>query len=112
MPLGIETGEYLVRVACPHCGREAEVPCVVEQVLKVKGSEGSLTVALAAKAVPHDCRQEQLPFAEEDGLSPAQEMLRYGAGVSAGPDAVFEAVDPSTGEIREVTSITGRGVRL
>lgn len=63
----IETGEYLVEVACPHCGREVQVPAVIEQVLKIKGSDGSLTVAVAAKPVPHDCDQGELPFDEQTG---------------------------------------------
>jgi hypothetical protein len=53
----LELGDYLVRVSCPHCDRAAEVPAVIERVLKVKGSEGSLTVSVSAKPVPHDCNQ-------------------------------------------------------
>lgn len=56
----LELGDYLVRVRCPHCDRPAEVPAVIERVLKVKGWEGSLTVSVSAKPVPHDCRQSTL----------------------------------------------------
>ena len=56
----LTTGAYWVAVTCPNCARTAEVPAVIEQVLKVKGHEGSLTVALSAKAVPHDCQQTEI----------------------------------------------------
>lgn len=60
MTATLPTGDYLFAISCPHCGRDAEVPAVIEQVLKVKGHEGSLTVALSAKPVPHDCRQRTI----------------------------------------------------
>lgn len=88
MTTQIKTGEYLCTVVCPNCDRHVEVPCVLEQVLKVKGADGSLTVALAAKAVPHNCDQEELPF----------EDITMSVGV----------VDTRTGEIHEAM----RGVRL
>ena len=80
----IEAGDYLVQVHCPWCKRQAEVPAVVERVLKVKGSEGSLSATMTVKAVPHDCRQQT--------IDDEQQTL----------------VDVQTGEIHEV----GRGVRL
>lgn len=67
MTAGIGTGAYVVGVECPHCHRPAQVPCVLEQVLRVKGREGSLSVALSAKPVPHDCDLEQLTIDAQTG---------------------------------------------
>lgn len=111
MAAGINTGDYLVIVRCPHCGREAQVPCVIEQVLKVKGQEGSLSVALSAKPVPHDCEIEQLSLEQElqGNLIAAADAL-----VSSLPDGTsmsLSTVDRETGEIREAT-VVGRGVSL
>jgi hypothetical protein len=101
----ITTGDFLVGVECPHCGRGADIPAVIEQVLKVKGREGSLTVALSAKAIPHDCGQEQLPF----------ELLEAAAALGStlheGESMTMSTVDRDTGEVREAT-LHGRGVRL
>lgn len=110
----IDTGEYLVSVACPHCQREVEVPAVLEQVLKVKGDEGSLTVALSAKPVPHDCEQEQLAL---DGESVMLDYVRradpdeIAASLGEGTSMTVRSVDRGTGEIHEAT-IVGRGVAL
>lgn len=111
MTTAIGTGDYLVGVTCPHCGREADVPAVIEQVLKVKGREGSLSVALSAKAVPHDCEAEQLSIEQElqGNLYAAADALV--ASIPNGTSMSLSTVDRETGEIHEAT-VVGRGVSL
>ena len=113
MTAPLELGDYLVRVQCPHCDRFAEVPAVIEQVLKVKGSEGSLTVAVAAKPVPHDCNQlaiddEEQPTLEDDVVGVVRDFVRDTAeALGSGASMTLSHVDRETGEIREVGVIGG-----
>ena len=55
----ITEGNYWVAVACPMCGRRVDVPVALDGVLKVKGGESTLSVALKQSAVPHDCDAEE-----------------------------------------------------
>lgn len=80
--MNLSEGIYFVDVECPHCERTVEIRIEIDGVLKVKGGEGSLSVACGAKAVPHQCGQGTID--EEQG----------------------ELVDVETGEV------VGRGVRL
>ena len=113
MTTQIKTGEYLCTVVCPNCDRHVEVPCALEQVLKVKGAEGSLTVALSAKAVPHNCDQEELPFGDDSVLLGYVEQAHgeIAESLGEGTSMTVRHVDRKTGEIHEA-EVVGRGVRL
>lgn len=55
--MNLTEGVYYVDVECPHCDRQVEIRAEIDSVLKVKGGEGTLSVACSAKPVPHQCGQ-------------------------------------------------------
>jgi len=57
----LSTGEYSVEVHCPTCGAVADIPAIVEAVVKRKETGGgTLGLALTSKPAPHDCSTRQL----------------------------------------------------
>lgn len=64
----MRTGEITFEVHCPTCGAVADIPAVIESVVKRKETGGgTLGLALTHKAAPHDCSTRQLMIDADTG---------------------------------------------